>query len=459
MAGKSKHIDKKLLKMYLSGELKGADAYEFERLVLERKFEADAVEGAGSISSEDYSSDLAALESRLEERVGTATAGTGVNFGFIAKIAAGIAVVAVAGYFTYDLVNRNSPGFEQISGPIAESSISDSLADSRQNEIDTSMIALNEVGEVEIEEIADETMAEGEETKPEEFLVEEEPGLLADAETSVTDTTQFTITEDLDVSQPIVMDELTSEDLSGISRIEVDSMVTEAEKDVSNENMTRLQETRAAKRKEAAPSMAAMESFDDAVTTIKGKVYAEGESDPIPGVNVIIKGTTTGTLTDLNGNYSISASPGETLVFSYIGMSSREIPVTGTDPINVTLASDVTALEEVVVTGYGYSSGSEEVVKVGARPVDGYSSFRNYVKENLRYPETAKSNNITGRVVVLFTVNSNGSLSNFRIRKSLGYGCDEEAIRLIKEGPAWQPGSAGDASLTEEMRVTIRFKE
>lgn len=78
---------------------------------------------------------------------------------------------------------------------------------------------------------------------------------------------------------------------------------------------------------------------------------AEGE--PIPFVNVILKGTSTGTSADMDGNYAISAPADGTLVFSYIGYATREIAINGQTEINVNLAEDLAALDEVVVVGYG----------------------------------------------------------------------------------------------------------
>ncbi|MEH6537062.1 MAG: TonB-dependent receptor [Psychroserpens sp.] len=73
------------------------------------------------------------------------------------------------------------------------------------------------------------------------------------------------------------------------------------------------------------------------------------DSGPLPGVSVIIKGTSTGTTTDFNGNYSVSAENGDTLVFSYVGYDTQEIVVTG-NQMNVTLKSGV-ALDQIVLVG------------------------------------------------------------------------------------------------------------
>lgn len=88
--------------------------------------------------------------------------------------------------------------------------------------------------------------------------------------------------------------------------------------------------------------------------TVSGTVMEEATGEPAIGVTVLVKGTSSGTVTDMDGNYSLSNVPGDaTLVFSYIGMMTLEEPVNGRSTINVTLSEDVQALEEVVVIGYG----------------------------------------------------------------------------------------------------------
>ncbi|MCM4168488.1 TonB-dependent receptor P26 [Arenibacter antarcticus] len=89
---------------------------------------------------------------------------------------------------------------------------------------------------------------------------------------------------------------------------------------------------------------------------------------PIPGANVLVKGTTIGAVTDFDGNYSINAASDAVLVFSYIGYRSVEVPVNGQSAVDVSLETDVTALEEIVVVGYGTQrkqdlTGAVSVVK------------------------------------------------------------------------------------------------
>mgnify|MGYP006176897215 CR=1 FL=1 len=94
--------------------------------------------------------------------------------------------------------------------------------------------------------------------------------------------------------------------------------------------------------------------FDVGVAlTVVGAVMSEDKL-PLPGVNVLVKGTTIGTVTDVNGNYRIAApDDATTLVFSSVGYSTEEIEIGGRTVINIELAPDIQALSEVVVTALG----------------------------------------------------------------------------------------------------------
>jgi len=93
--------------------------------------------------------------------------------------------------------------------------------------------------------------------------------------------------------------------------------------------------------------------------TVSGMVTDEADGTPLIGVNIVIKGTTTGTVTDANGYYSIEASPGDVLVYSYVGYNIREIEVGDQTEINVSLEQVAESLDELVVVGYGYTKKSD----------------------------------------------------------------------------------------------------
>lgn len=94
--------------------------------------------------------------------------------------------------------------------------------------------------------------------------------------------------------------------------------------------------------------------------TISGKVVAAENGQPLPGVNVVVKGTTTGTNTSADGSYTVSVpSENATLMFSFLGYTSQEVNVSGRSTVNIQLKEDSKALSEVVVVGYGTQTREE----------------------------------------------------------------------------------------------------
>ena len=96
--------------------------------------------------------------------------------------------------------------------------------------------------------------------------------------------------------------------------------------------------------------------------TVKGNVK-DTSGEPVIGASVVEKGNTTnGTITDLDGNFSIKIDGKKTLVISYIGMKTQEIAIQGKKVINVQMTDDSKALDEVVVVGYGTQKKSDVTI-------------------------------------------------------------------------------------------------
>ena len=92
---------------------------------------------------------------------------------------------------------------------------------------------------------------------------------------------------------------------------------------------------------------------------ISGTVISGSDNYPIIGANILVKGTTIGTITDVDGNFSFEAPKGSTLVVSYIGYQSQEMQVSGNAPIKIVLSEDSEKLDEVIVIGYGSQKKSD----------------------------------------------------------------------------------------------------
>ena len=102
------------------------------------------------------------------------------------------------------------------------------------------------------------------------------------------------------------------------------------------------------------------------------------------------------------------------------------------------------------------SVSEEEITKL-AEPEGGSLAFQNYLNKNLKVPVEAKKNDVKGNVEISFKVDKKGKLSNFKIEEGLGSGCDEEAIRLIKEGPKWIPSHQVGKPRNDRATVIVEF--
>ncbi len=194
---------------------------------------------------------------------------------------------------------------------------------------------------------------------------------------------------------------------------------------------------------------------------VNGQVTSAEDNMPLPGVNVTIKGTNQGTVTDIKGNYSIPIeNENQQLVFSFIGLQTSEVSPQDKSELDVKLTEDVSQLSEVVVTGQGFKTDRDEnetpVIKL-AEPFGGRKAYDRYLENSLRYPQQALDNKIKGKVLIEFTVGTSGALSDFNVIKSLGYGCDDEVIRLVKEGPRWAPSTEDNVAIESSVRVRMKF--
>lgn len=177
---------------------------------------------------------------------------------------------------------------------------------------------------------------------------------------------------------------------------------------------------------------------------------------PIPGVTVIVKGTTNGAITDIDGKYSIADMPdGATLQFSFVGMKTQEITVGNQSAINITMANDAIGLEEVVAIGYGTSRKqdltgaivnvkAEELIKYQPANVQellrsavpglkvGYSTnAKNTPEFAIRGDNTIKSSNAAEQaanrpLIVLDGVIFNGDLAEINVN-------DIESVDVLKD--------------------------
>ena len=177
-----------------------------------------------------------------------------------------------------------------------------------------------------------------------------------------------------------------------------------------------------------------------------GKV-TDARGEPLIGATVLIKNTSQGAVTDIDGLFSIE-SPIEKpmLLVSYTGFQGYEVKAENGQFLNVQLEDGAEQLSEVMVTkrDYGiFKKKNNAVNEIIFEPKGGFKKFEKYIKENFRMPQPAIDSGIKGQVEIDFTIDASGKPTDFTTIRSLGHGCEEEAIRLLQEGTKWngQPGT------------------
>lgn len=167
---------------------------------------------------------------------------------------------------------------------------------------------------------------------------------------------------------------------------------------------------------------------------VSGKVSDSKDGSPLIGVSVAVKGTPNGTATDGNGNFSLRATPGATLVFTYVGYATKEVAATGTE-MSVFLEGTKTALNEVVVIGYGRTRKKDltgSVTSITAKDFQG---------GNIPSPEQLISGKVSG--VQIVSGGAPGAGSAIRIRGGASLNASNDPLIVIDGIPVDNGGISG----------------
>jgi TonB-linked SusC/RagA family outer membrane protein len=175
--------------------------------------------------------------------------------------------------------------------------------------------------------------------------------------------------------------------------------------------------------------------------TISGRVTSSEDGSPLPGVNVILKGTSTGTATDADGRYTLSVpASGGMLVFSFIGLESKEIVIGDRAVIDISLALDVTQLSEVVVTAIGIEADKRTL---------GYSIQTVASDQLVNARETNLVNALNAKVAGVSVVTSSGSpgsSANIRVRGSTSINGNNSPLFVVDGVPIDNSSVIGDVA-------------
>ncbi|MEM9672875.1 MAG: TonB family protein [Cyclobacteriaceae bacterium] len=415
------HIDEALVQRYRAGKL----SEEEQRWLEENPFEAEALQGLAGTNG--WSEDIPALQQQLRERTSKRTT-LWLTYG---RYAAATAVLLTVGWFAYQTVSTGNIGDKAVNEEIASQPLT------YQAQSDSVVEETAPLAAMAPERIANQQATEAVGSQvPDLPSNEVKPVLIPERES-------IAVLEPAAAPSFSEAADMADEELPKTSR----DAARGVEAEMSIAQNARMQ---AKQSRYPVPT----EQFAHQVS---GAVYSADDHAPLPGVNVIVKGTLVGTITDMNGQFQVAVpdSSSKELEFSFIGFHPEKVSIGQQDSLVIQLEQDEQALSEVVVTGrYRRSDRASSA----AHPIPTYDSFRNYLQTNLRYPAVAREQKVEGTVRVQFTVDTEGNPTDFTIKKSLGYGCDEESIRLIKEGPNWQPATRNGDFEPGQVTVKVRFK-
>lgn len=189
-----------------------------------------------------------------------------------------------------------------------------------------------------------------------------------------------------------------------------------------------------------------------AVTTpvkVKGTVTDENNG-PIVGANVIINGTTVGTITDLNGDFVLEAAENATLSISFIGFNKEEVTVE-----SLKSNPQIKLNEKVTQKGEGEVF---TVVEEMPRFPGGESALMEFIAKRIKYPVLAQENGIQGRVIASFIVEKDGSISDPEVVRGVDPSLDAEALRVIGLFPQWTPGKQRGMAVRVKYTIPVTFR-
>ncbi|GAA3972259.1 carboxypeptidase-like regulatory domain-containing protein [Mucilaginibacter dorajii] len=442
------------IRKYLNGELDAKAMHRLEREALDDPFLMDALEGFETVPT-DQQANLADLSGRLQQRVAPPQKGRVIAWRTWSIAASVLLVLTIGGLWL-----KKAP-------PVQENK----------------QIALNKAEDKAITPdkapVADNTKVELKDTvaaKPSSTPT----ALLANA------TQKQTIIKPGDKS--VYQQEISASDnknataVATLKEVPITAPVTEPAAGNKPENPalseivalnyndkkadTLAMLAKRAKDKASIPLESKLQGKVDGVTTltsresnsgysynsISGIIRAKNDGSPVIGAAIRMQGTNKSTVTDANGYFAMPATgKKETLEIASIGYQPKQISVKSGDSLKVELNPNG-ALNEVVAVGYGTKKNADDepVPVVSAHPQGSMSAFKKYLQANAVLPD----GDVTGTVSVTFTVENNGSLSDFKIKKSLSPAADQKAIDLIKAGPTWIGSSNGNA---EQVSVKVKF--
>ncbi|HEY4149888.1 MAG TPA: TonB family protein [Chitinophagaceae bacterium] len=455
------------IEKYWQGQLTPSQMHVLEKAALEDPFLADAMEGYRERShGQAMEKDMQELEQRLRARVEEKGSRT-IAFGYWWKIAAAV-LVLMGGVWIFRFMNtknqsaelaKNEP-FKQVPAPAAANAGTDSVQVTPPATTTTTANA-NADFKTASSQVEEKTSLYADKEKHQLYYRRDSPSItvappagtarsasvdknLRGSKASATpgdsaaDMAKITSVDDLLKKLPGVEVKNNGEIISKREKIKKDTV----------EQQVHAYGSPQMKYSPGKDVKITIRGTSPQFNSINGQVV-DNRNQPVAGASVTVPGNKVGVATDNNGYFTLKTR--DTAVNASIAsvgylqqnvMLRNNVSSFGPNNANQIVLQPASAeLDEVVVIGYGTQrktdrTGSVSVRVLNAEPVVGWDKYNNYLTANKKIPDSSAA--VHGFVVVRFTVSRGGKIRNVKIEKSLNKTLDAEAIRLVKNGPAWK---------------------
>jgi TonB family protein len=434
------------IEQYHKGLLSAKERHALEKAALEDPFLADALEGY-TTAGVNTSADIAELKKRLSERVDKRKVipiiapGSRSSFPWL-RAAAMIILIAGAGLLVYQFAfNNKSKNIAQL-----DSTKKEEIKAADSGNITTPVISAQNKPIVETTSVQQKnnlTTENNKTTTKQNFG----SGLIKTDSISYNHETVEKKTQALTTAPSKIADDKTAQTNKADIKDEKKELAKEEVKTLAN---------KAKQNASAAPQQNEGVFYKESVVTdrkannqyrntniFRGRI-TDANNNPVPFANVTNPADNVGTYSDAKGYFNLT-SPDSVLKVQIrsIGFENNNVQLRNNVTNNqVVMQDDRNSLAEVVISNKKPNAAARShdanIRLEEPEPADGWDNYDTYLINNLNVPEEIKTKRGSGDVEVSFEVDKNGGPINIKVEKSLCTKCDEEAIRLVKEGPKWK---------------------
>jgi TonB family protein len=199
---------------------------------------------------------------------------------------------------------------------------------------------------------------------------------------------------------------------------------------------------------------------------VSGTITSSQNGKPISGAAIVIKGSTTGTISDQAGNFKIQTDKNADLAVSFVGYKTQLVPVNGNTVINIQMDPQPIAIDldkkenspqkETQTNEKG--DGNFVIIEEPPTYPGGNEALMKFLVENLKYPDDAKANRIEGKVYAQIIVDKNGNATSVKLIRGVSTSIDKEAFRVASLLKKWNPGKQNGNAIDCAVTLPIEFK-